>query len=115
MTKTKKYVIAIAAIAVGSVMYGTLPAHAGGIELESVEVAFRRPPEDRGRDMPPPPPQGYGPGDHRPPPPQYGYGPGDHRPPPPQYGYGPRGHMPPPPHHGEPHGRGHMPPPPPHR
>ena len=112
MKKMSKYLAALAVVTLGSVVYGNLPAYAGGIELDRVDITFKR---DNGNEsrghMPPPPPPEYGaPRGHMPPPPQaHGFNqPGPHGGP-----GGPRGHMPPPPPHGDP--RGHMPPPPPHR
>ena len=110
MKRTKKYAALLAVMIAGSVVYGTAPAKAAGvdIDLDNVEIIFRdgRYHEQR-RDVPPPPP---------PPPPHHG--PRGHMPPPPpqhdRRDFGPHGHMPPPPppHHGP---RGHMPPPPPRR
>ncbi|MBQ7221704.1 MAG: hypothetical protein IJS28_12080 [Synergistaceae bacterium] len=112
MKRTRKYIAALAVLAAGSVFYGSVPAHAKGIELDKVEVVFKRNETEARGHMPPPP--DYGPGRHMPPPPEYG--PRGHVPPPPDYG--PRGHMPPPqPRPGDrrgfaPEPGGHMPPPP---
>ena len=110
MKLTRKYAVALAIAAAGSVFFGSLPARAGGIELDKVDIVFRRNHDDAygsgGPGTPPPPqqahmPQPGGPGGHMPPPqPHHGYGfagsQGGHMPPPPHH-HGPRGHMPPPP------------------
>ena len=119
-TKMKIATAALIVIAAGSAI-GVAPAKAAGIELDRVDITFKR--EDteahygpHGGPTPPPPPPHYGeprgPHGHRPPPPQHHGDPRGFAPPEPHRG----GHMPPPPHYGEPRGPhgGHMPPPPPY-
>ncbi|MBQ7155401.1 MAG: hypothetical protein IJR85_07615 [Synergistaceae bacterium] len=126
MKHTRKYAAALAVAIAGSVICGSLPARAGGIELDKVDIVFSRNHDDAGgygypqggpgTPPPPPLPQG-GPRGHMPPPQA---GPRGHMPPPQMHFAGdrhnfgpggPQGYMPPqPPHH--PHGPRHMPPPP---
>ena len=123
MKSARKYAVALAIAVTGSVLCGNLPATAGGIELDKVDIVFSRNHDDAYGPGTPPPPQGQpqahmppppggpggpgGPRGHMPPPPsgwdRHGFagGPGGHMPP--QHPGGPRGHMPPP--------NGHMPPP----
>ncbi len=94
-TKIKIATAALIVIAAGSAI-GVVPAKAGGIELDRVDITLKQGDTEihyghHGGHMPPPPPPHYG--EPR--------GPHGHMPPPP-----------PPPHHGDPHG--FMPPPPPH-
>ena len=55
MKRTRKYIAALAVFAAGSVFYGSLPAHAGGIELDEVGITFRRNHDDAESNAPTPP------------------------------------------------------------
>ena len=107
--KRTKFATALMIITAGSILYSELPARAGGIELDRVDITFKRNHDDAygndygdedydrdyRRDMPPPPPPHHrGPRGHMPPPHRRPGGPG--------HGFHdrPGGHMPPPPHRG---------------
>ena len=107
--KGKKFVTAFLVLTAGSFFYGTVPAKAGGVELDRVDITFRRNHDDRyerhapPRDMPPPHHHHHYEARRR----DFGgYG-RDFGPRPPHHG--PHLPLPPPPHHGphgphEPHG-----------
>ena len=104
--RNKKFVTALMIVTAGSVFYGTVPAQAGGVELEEVDITFRRNHDDRyerhapPRDMQPPPPHHYYEGRQE----DFGRHARDFEPRPPRHGR----HMPPPPppHYHEPHWHG---------
>ena len=75
MKRTGRYIAALAVLAAGSVFFGSLPANAGGIELDGIDIVFRRE-RDRGHMPPPPPPPPHH--WHRPPPPHHWHRPHHH-------------------------------------